>query len=111
MEERGSQYVWEELKGKYRMMKYSGNIDAVVPTDGTLGWINSLNRTIVNEWRQFNSSDTSGQVGGWIEDYDGLTFVSFLGAGHMVPADRPVAMKDIVYKWINDKPIPTPPTA
>lgn len=101
MEERASQYVWEELKGKYKMMKYSGNIDAVVPTDGTLGWINSLNRTVVKEWRQFNSSLTSGQVGGWVEDLDGLTFVSVLGAGHMVPTDRPVAIKYAISSFIN----------
>jgi len=64
MEERASNYVWQELKGKYKMMKYSGNVDAVVPTQGTLGWIHAMNRTIVKEWRQFK--DPSGQVGGWI---------------------------------------------
>jgi len=108
MEKKGSQWVWENLKGKYKMMKYSGNIDAVVPTQGTLGWINSMNRTVVNEWRQFNSTDTSGQVGGWIEDLDGITFVSVLGAGHMVPSDRPVAISYVVSNWINDLPIPNP---
>lgn len=34
-----SQDVWERLNGKYRMLKYSGDVDAVVGTLGTLGWI------------------------------------------------------------------------
>lgn len=85
------------------MMKYSGNIDAVVPTYGTLGWILSLNQTITNDWRQFLCP--SGQVGGWIQDFSGLTFVSINGAGHMVPGDKPEAIKYVIDNWINNKPI------
>lgn len=117
MEERASQFIWEAMKGRYQMMKYSGNIDAVVPTDGTLGWINSLNRTVVTEWRQFNVSDwnettnPNPQVGGWIENYEDLTFVSINGAGHMVPADRPDAIGYVVKHFINNQTIAPPISA
>jgi len=103
MFKKGSQWIYEELKGKYRMMHYSGNIDAAVPTQGTLGWINSLNRTVVKDWRQFS---VGGQVGGWIKDFDGLTFAEVNGAGHMVPADKPEVASYLIFNWLNDIPIP-----
>ena len=42
----GSQWVWEGLKGQYRMLKFSGNTDGAVPTTGTRNWIDSMNRPI-----------------------------------------------------------------
>ena len=54
MFEKASQWIWESLKGKYKMYKYSGDIDNAVPTVGTLGWINALNRTVVKDWRQYS---------------------------------------------------------
>lgn len=32
----GSQWVYETLRGKYKMMFYSGNVDGVVSTTGSL---------------------------------------------------------------------------
>lgn len=29
------------------------------------------------------------QVGGWIQEYEGLTFATFRGAGHAVPIFKP----------------------
>ena len=103
MSQKGSQWIYEALKGKYRMMHYSGNLDAVVPSIGTLGWINSMNRTVVKDWRQFS---VDGQVGGWIKDYDGLTFVEINGAGHMVPKDKPASISYIINNWMKGNFIP-----
>jgi serine carboxypeptidase-like clade II len=49
----GSQWIWEGLKGEYRMLKYSGDTDGAVPLIGTRNWINSMNRTVLEEWRPF----------------------------------------------------------
>jgi hypothetical protein len=38
------------LKGKYRMLKYSGDTDGAVPTFGTQQWIRKLGWTITKEW-------------------------------------------------------------
>ena len=51
MFEKGSQWIWEDLKGKYRMLKFSGDIDGVVPTTGSIGWINALGRDVLSDWR------------------------------------------------------------
>ncbi|DAZ96040.1 TPA: hypothetical protein N0F65_000035 [Lagenidium giganteum] len=69
---------------------YSGDADSVVNFIGTERWITQegLNLTIVNAWRAWIGPDS--QLGGYVEDYDGLTFKTVKGAGHMVPAVRPL---------------------
>lgn len=52
--QQGSQFVWEQDKGKYRMLKFSGDKDGSVPTIGSTNWINAMventNRTTKVEW-------------------------------------------------------------
>lgn len=50
----GSQWVWEGLKGQYRMLKFSGDVDGAVPTTGTINWVNSMNRDIISDWRSYH---------------------------------------------------------
>lgn len=85
----GSQWVYEKHKGKYRMLKFSGDTDGAVPTTGTLGWIHAMNWKVEEAWRPYNISD--GKIlAGYIETYEGnLTFASVHGAGHMAPQFKP----------------------
>jgi len=39
MDEKASQWIYEELKGKYRILFYSGNTDGAVPTHGSQKWM------------------------------------------------------------------------
>lgn len=64
------------------MMHYSGDRDGAVPTYGTRGWVKALNWKMLKEWRPWM---TDGQVSGFIEEYDGLDFVTVKGVGHMSP--------------------------
>jgi len=63
-QQRGSQWVYEKLKGQYRILKYSGDTDGAVPTYGTLQWINELNWNITEKYRPYF---LDGQVAGYIE--------------------------------------------
>lgn len=82
----GSYWIWESLKGKYRMLKYSGDTDGAVPLTGTMRWIDALNRTILEPWRPYFTTNSTGTfLGGYIEEYDGLTLGTVHGAGHMAP--------------------------
>jgi serine carboxypeptidase-like clade 2 len=84
----GSIDVYTTLKNKYRMLKYSGDTDGSVPTQGTLDWIRDLNWTVTAAWRPYYVMDDNGaqQVAGYVEKRDGLfTFASIHGAGHMAP--------------------------
>jgi len=35
----GSLWIYKKLKNKYRILKFSGDVDAVVPTLGSMRWI------------------------------------------------------------------------
>ncbi len=47
----GSVGIYTALKGKYKMLKYSGDTDMAVPTYGTRDWIENLNWPVVNTWK------------------------------------------------------------
>lgn len=83
----GSQWIWEALKGEYRMLKFSGDTDGAVPLTGTRNWIDSMNREIFEAWRPYwvPDSNTTKHLGGFLEEYDGLTLGTVHGAGHMCP--------------------------
>jgi serine carboxypeptidase-like clade II len=72
-----------------RILIYSGDNDAIVPTTGTRRWIRVLNRPIVNDVHQWWVDTNGPQVGGWATKYDRLTFTTVRDAGHMVPYMQP----------------------
>ena len=46
--------LYPVFKGRYNMLKYSGDADGVVPTYGTQQWIrNSLNWTVTEPWNAY----------------------------------------------------------
>lgn len=58
-----SQWVYEKLQNKYRILFYSGDTDGAVPTFGSLGWISRLGWAIKEDWRAYM---VDGQVGGYL---------------------------------------------
>lgn len=64
----------------------SGDTDAVIPVTSTRYTIDSLKLPTVKPFRAWYDD---GTVGGWTQEYAGLTFVSVRGAGHEVPLHRP----------------------
>ena len=68
---------------------FSGTEDGVLPTLGTMRWIEKLNFTVEKEWTQYKVED---QVVGYAQKYkEGLVLVTIKGAGHMVPQDQRAA--------------------
>jgi serine carboxypeptidase-like clade 1 len=106
----GSQWIWEQMlaTGKYKMLKFSGDVDGVVATQGTLGWLDALTATgdvnwqVTEPWRTYFVGD---QTGGWIEKRGKMTFATINGAGHMVPQDKPATAHHLIFNWINDQDI------
>ena len=72
------------------MMHFSGDADAVVSTIGTQRWIEKLSRTSKSEWTNY-TIPSSKQIAGYWQKYEGLTFATIHGAGHMVPKEKPEA--------------------
>eukprot|EP01116_Phalansterium_solitarium_P022795 TRINITY_DN7660_c0_g1_i1.p1 TRINITY_DN7660_c0_g1~~TRINITY_DN7660_c0_g1_i1.p1 ORF type:complete len:498 (+),score=133.74 TRINITY_DN7660_c0_g1_i1:88-1494(+) len=70
-----------------KILVFSGDVDAIVPVTGTRAWLRSLNMTVTNPWTPW--IDPQGQVGGYITEYTGLTFMTVREAGHQVPTFQP----------------------
>lgn len=70
----------------FRIWVYSGDTDGRVPVISTRYSLNALKLPKKGSWRPWFHNE---QVGGWIQDYEGLTFATFRGAGHAVPLFKP----------------------
>lgn len=99
----GSQWVYEALKDKYKMLHFSGDTDGAVPTIGTEKWIASMKWDVDEKWRSYL---WEGQVAGYLEKYAGeLTFATVHGAGHMAPQFKPPQTYHLISSWIAGTPI------
>lgn len=95
---KGSQWIYEELQGKIRMLHFSGDTDGAVPTLGTQNWIATLGWDTVQDWTPYF---VDAQVAGYTEVYEGdFTFGTVHGAGHMAPQFKPPQTYHLVMNWI-----------
>eukprot|EP01128_Nolandella_sp_AFSM9_P002197 TRINITY_DN12581_c0_g1_i1.p1 TRINITY_DN12581_c0_g1~~TRINITY_DN12581_c0_g1_i1.p1 ORF type:complete len:442 (-),score=83.34 TRINITY_DN12581_c0_g1_i1:52-1377(-) len=86
-----------------RILIYSGDVDiATVPHIMTQVCIAHLPITQVGDWRSYH---VDGIVGGWVQDYDRLTYATVKGAGHEVPMYVPSAAYYLFSKFINGERI------
>ncbi|KAJ8629135.1 hypothetical protein MRB53_022458 [Persea americana] len=69
-----------------RIWVYSGDTDGRVPVLSTRYSLSNLGLPITNSWRPWYHQK---QVSGWFQEYQGLTFATFRGAGHAVPIFKP----------------------
>ncbi|KAL2517088.1 Serine carboxypeptidase-like 31 [Abeliophyllum distichum] len=75
--------IYKKLIGAgFRIWVYSGDTDGRVPFMSTRYSLSSLGLPITMAWRPWYHQQ---QVGGWLQEYEGLTFATFRGAGHAVP--------------------------
>ncbi|CAM8972951.1 unnamed protein product [Rhodiola kirilowii] len=74
------------ISDNIRVWLFSGDMDGILPTLGTRYGINTLHLPVETAWRTWY---TNSQVGGYVEAYEGLTFATVRGAGHMVPSYQP----------------------
>ena len=73
---------------------FSGTEDGVLPTLGTMRWINKLGFNVETKWKQWFVGD---QIAGYTQKYkEGLVIVTVKGAGHMVPQDQGASAYNMV---------------
>ncbi|KAI5445775.1 Serine carboxypeptidase-like 29 [Lathyrus oleraceus] len=75
-----------------RVWIFSSNTDAVIPVTSTRYTINALKLST---------------VGGWTQEYAGLTFVNVRGAGHEVPLHRPKLALTLFKAFLAGTSMPT----
>jgi len=91
----------------FHPLVYSGDVDAIVPFDGTMRWINSLNRTVKDPWHVW--LDQRGQAGGFATVYDGFTFTTVRNAGHQVPEYQDERAYTMFTSWLHNHTVTSAP--
>ncbi|XP_054818270.1 serine carboxypeptidase-like 18 isoform X2 [Prosopis cineraria] len=87
----------------YRSLIYSGDHDMMVPFLDTQAWIRSLNYSIVDDWRPW---DTNGQVAGYTRSYSNqMTFATVKGGGHTAPEYKREECFAMFSRWISNGPL------
>ena len=102
-DEGGYEAIKTLIENKIKILVYSGDTDLVVPFTGNLLWIKSLNLEIKEKWKSWKLDDESDYVAGYKVVYNGLTFVTVRGTGHMVPQWKPKEALQIFKEFINEK--------
>jgi hypothetical protein len=61
-----------------RVWVYSGDVDGIVPTSGSRAWVEGLGLKELQAWRPWTASAgrMGPQVGGYVVEYEGLTFAT-----------------------------------
>lgn len=73
-----------------KVVVYTGQLDLIVDTLGTLNWVRSLKWPYINEFSRLNKKflmGNQGQLFGYKKSYKNFQFYWILKAGHMVPSD------------------------
>uniref|UniRef100_A0ACD5TIU0 Uncharacterized protein n=1 Tax=Avena sativa TaxID=4498 RepID=A0ACD5TIU0_AVESA len=89
-----------------RIWIFSGDTDARIPTTSTRYTLKKLGLPIKEDWSPWF---THTQVGGWTVVYDGLTFVTVRGAGHMVPTSQPKQALELFRHFLANQNLPSKP--
>ncbi|VFQ65090.1 unnamed protein product [Cuscuta campestris] len=96
--------VYEKLiKAGLKIWIYSGDLDGNVPVIGTRYCIDALKLSLKSQWRVWFHNH---QVGGRVIEYNGLTFVTVRGAGHLVPLDKPSEALAIIHSFLYGEELP-----
>ncbi|CAK9327417.1 unnamed protein product [Citrullus colocynthis] len=98
--------IYEKLMAAgLRVWIYSGDTDGRVPVLSTRYSLRSLSLPITKAWRPWYHQK---QVSGWYQEYAGLTFATFRGAGHAVPCFKPSSSLAFFSSFLNGQ---SPPSA
>ncbi|KAM3403102.1 hypothetical protein ACQJBY_006701 [Aegilops geniculata] len=89
-----------------RIWIFSGDTDGRIPTTSTRYTLKKLGLPIKEDWSPWF---THKQVGGWSVVYDGLTFVTVRGAGHMVPTSLPEQALELFKHFLANHNLPSKP--
>ena len=89
-----------ESKRNLTLLVYNGDVDMVCNFLGDEWFVDDLGRPLL---RDYISWHVDNQIAGWVKHYEGITFTTVRGAGHMVPKDRPAAALAMIGKFVKSK--------
>ncbi|CAN9512227.1 unnamed protein product [Ophioblennius macclurei] len=90
---------------KYRVLVYNGDVDMACNFMGDEWFVESLQQQVQVQRRPWLYDDKDGQqVGGFVKEFDNISFLTVKGSGHMVPSDKPVAAFAMFSRFIKRQP-------
>lgn len=95
------------VASKLRVWIYSGDTDGRVPVTSTRYALKKLGLRIKEDWTPWYTD--KHQVGGWREEYEGLTLVTVRGAGHEVPTFKPRQALQLASHFLKNHKLPSQP--
>lgn len=92
------------IKAGLDILIYSGDVDACVPIIATEAWVEGMNLPVKQEWAPYYYQlNNTPQVAGYCTLYEGMSFCTVRGAGHMVPAFKPNEAYQLFDNWFTGK--------
>ncbi|KAL6562149.1 Serine carboxypeptidase-like 31 [Orobanche gracilis] len=85
-------------------LRICGDTDGRVPVLSTRYSLSLIKLPITTAWRPWYYKK---QVAGWIEEYNGITFVTVKGAGHAVPTFKPEESLALFASFLAGKTLPS----
>lgn len=92
------QEIHKRTQGKLKILIFSGDNDAVCSTIDSQTAIWTMGARVTKEWRQWKHE---GQVAGFVVNFDGFSFATVHGAGHMAPSTRPDQSFELFKRYIS----------
>lgn len=71
---------------KLTLLVYNGDVDMMCNFFGDEWFVDDLGRKVIADYAPWHVND---QVAGFVKHYEGITYMTVKGSGHMVPTDRP----------------------
>ena len=99
LQKEGSVWIYQLLKSAgYEILKFSGDTDGAVPTYGSERWIRDLHWSVEKDWTPWL---VDNQVAGYTKKYDGLTFTTIHGVGHMAPQWKRQEVTEMITAFVH----------
>ena len=95
------------LAANVSVLVYNGLRDTGVPAVGTEKWVPRVAGASLAAPRRKWGTPPNGAFAGHVTAYaSGLSYATVAGAGHLVPADRPVAAAAMLGAFVKGMPLP-----
>ena len=96
--------LYTSLMSQYRILLYSGDVDACVPYIGTETWTRGLGFPVINDWHSWTAKPDlthAAHKAGYAITYSTFQFITVNGAGHLVPLTQPGYALGMFQKFLN----------
>jgi len=92
------------LAKKIRILVYNGDLDLACNFLGDQWFVNRLQAPLKNAKRPWLVVDEQGQnqIAGFVKDFEGISYMTVKGAGHMVPTDKPYESLEMLKRFLKD---------